>query len=138
MDQLQADQGLVRTLFYNDSQASLQGLRADAEFVAANNHPDFGYTADECYSMLKKLGLTDAYNNTSVPDVAAMAPDPTWALSAGSGRYAGMVPTGRVYILPVTTTQLDPNAGLNYTATNQVHVAVLDNRAYYFISCDRA
>ena len=101
--------------------------------MAANQHPEHAYSVAECESSLRNQGLTDNYSVSAVPDVAAMAPDPGWALPAG--RYTGLVPTGRRYILPLEFTQSDPAVGVQ-TVNSQVHVTILDGTAYFFQDCD--
>jgi hypothetical protein len=131
-DPIVADQALVRSLYYGHSQAFRGDLSAGAAYEAAHNHPDFRYTAEECASYLSGIGYTDAYTVSTVPDVAAMALDPGWALPAS--RYVGTVPSGRVYILPLTYSESD--TGFNDSHTDQVHVSVLDGAAYYFQPCE--
>lgn len=132
VDPIVADQALVRSLYYGHSQAFGSDLAAGAAYQAAHNHPDFAYTAEQCADFLASTGLTDAYTVSTVPDVAAMALDPGWALPAS--RYAGMVPSGRVYILPLEYSESD--TGFEDNHTDQVHVSVLDGAAYYFQPCE--
>jgi hypothetical protein len=135
-DPLEADRALVRKLYYDDSQASSGDVRAEAEFTAAHNHPEYHYTADECANYFHELGLTDSYTSSAVPDVTAMALDPGWALPAAAGRYVGLVPSGRVYILPVEFLQEDAQTGAQTDRKEQRHVAILDGAAYYFQACE--
>jgi hypothetical protein len=74
-------------------------------------------------------GLTDSYTASYVPEVASMALDPGWALPAAAGRYAGLVPSGRVYILPVQMSETDPQAGPPSDRTEQRHVAIVNGAA---------
>lgn len=137
VDPLPGDQALVRTLYYDDSQATNGDLRSEAEFIAAHNHPDFHYTSDECHAFFRQLGMTDSYVGSQVPDMAAMAPDSGWALPASAGRYAGMVPSGRIYILPVHISETDTQTGLQSERTEQRHVAIVNDTAYYFQACEQ-
>ncbi len=133
-DPLVADQALVRSLYYDLTQAFNQGLDAAAAYDAAHNHPQTSYTTEECRDAFDETGYTDAYSLSAVPDVAAMAPDPGWALP--DGRYAGVVPDGRTYIVPVTFDYSDPTLGIRDSFTNQLHVTVLDEAAYFFRPCE--
>lgn len=134
VDPLVADQALVRTLYYGLSQSTLNGLQAQADYIAANNHPDFSYSSDDCLTGLSNTGFTENYRADYVPDVMAMAPDAGWALGATSGRYAGLAPSGRIYILPVDISETD--VGYSNSTTSQLHVSVLDDRAYFFFGCN--
>ncbi|WP_133378944.1 hypothetical protein [Klenkia marina] len=133
-DPLLADQALVRTLFYGLSQSSMDGLQGFAEYMAGNNHPEFSYSVDECLTGIERSGATDNYRVDYVPDVASMAIDPGWALGATSGRYAGLVPSGRNYILPVAINESD--LSFSNSTTAQMHASVLDGRAYFFFGCN--
>jgi len=132
-DPFAADQALIRTLYYGLSQSSLSGLEAHADYISANNHPDTPYSSQECLDSLYNGNLTENYQASYVPDVAAMALDAGWALSADSGRYAGVVPAGRTYIVPVELTESD--LGFSNNTTAQYHATVLDGRAYFFFGC---
>jgi hypothetical protein len=137
VDPLAADQALVRTLYYDQTKAFERSLQAGAEFFAAHNHPQYAYTAQECLSFMQAGGgLTKDCRFEVVPDVASMALDPGWVLPEGSGRYAGLAPKGRIYILPVEMNETDPGAGINDKRTSQVHAAIVDSKAYYFMQCE--
>jgi hypothetical protein len=134
-DPLLADQVLVRSLYYNYSQTSGQGLMALAEFRAANSHPRTRYSANECLDQMQySWGATDSYSISNVPDIASMALDPGWAVP--SGRFQGVIPEGRTYILALEISETD--VGYSDAHTNQVHVSVLDGVAYYFQNCESA
>ncbi len=129
-----ADQALTRTLYDDLSQSTTGGLDALAAAQAGGNHPEYTYTVEECRTYLQSSGLTDAFRLTAVPDVDAMVPDPDWAVP--DGRYQGLVPTGTIYVLPVTFEQSDPDLGPPQSSSSQVHVAVLDGQAYFFQPCE--
>jgi hypothetical protein len=104
--------------------------------MSTHNYPAYHYTPTECLAYVRNLGYTDSQTTACIPDMSAMALDPGWALPAAVGRYAGMVPTGRIYILPVQQTDTDPNDNYNQTRTDQVHVAIVGGAAYLFQSCE--
>lgn len=85
--------------------------------------------------MLTSGGLANAYTESDVPDVSAMSPDPDRPVPASS-RYAGLEPSGRVYILPDESTESNPRTGLNETVTAQVHVTIWNDNAYFFQPCE--
>jgi hypothetical protein len=62
-----------------------------------------------------------------------MAPDPGWSLIGT--RYAGLVPEGRTYILPLDIAQTDPSVGLDRKDSAQVHATILNGAAYFFVDC---
>jgi hypothetical protein len=134
-DPLVGDQALVRSLYYDHTQAFARGLEVGTTFIAEHNHPQTPYSAEECLMSYSANGITEAYTVSAVPDVTAMALDPGWALPGG--KYTGAVPDGRIYILPVAETEFDPDAGIDFSGTSQVHVAILDGSAYYFKPCEQ-
>lgn len=131
---LVADQALVRSLYYEFSQATLEGLQSYADFIVSNNHPDFTYSVDDCLTGFANMGFTDDFSVSFVPDVAAMAVDEGWALP--SGRYEDLVPSGRVYIVPLEVSESD--VGYSNQSTQQVHVSIIDARAYFFQPCNES
>jgi hypothetical protein len=139
VDPFAADQALVRTLYYDYSQAFMEGgLPAGTAFIAQHNYPGYSYTAEDCLAVWRGNGASDETVVNVVPDVTQMALDPGWSVSAPGGRYDGFTPTGRVYILPIQYTETDPVYGYNQTDSYQVHAAVLDDRAYFFTTCESA
>jgi hypothetical protein len=137
-DPLVADQALVRSLYYAYSRSSDGTLADEAAFVATHNYPQFRYTAAECEAASRSASITDSDTWSAVPDVTAMAIDKGWALSPKSGRYAGMIPTGRAYIVPLQWSESDPSTGLNDSSPHQVHVAIVNGTAYFFVSCEKS
>ncbi len=64
---------------------------------------------------------------------------PVWRLTLAaipSGRYAGVVPSGSTYILTLAAQVRVPTAGYSDDTQQQVHVTVLDGRAYYYQICE--
>lgn len=136
VDYLPADQSLVRRLYYDYSHSWEGGLRGGTTFIAQHNYPDFSYTPQECLTYLEGRGDTNQYAETVVPDVSKMALDAGWTLPISASRNAGLSPVGRVYIVPIQIAGSDPGAGYNNTSTAQVHVAVSNNKAYFFQACE--
>jgi hypothetical protein len=131
---LAADQARVRALFDGHTQAFGQGLAGAATFMSAHQHPDTPFSADECFSTMRGFGFTDQYEYRVVPEVSAMVPDPGWALR--SGRYAGVALSGRVYVVPVDVREIDPSIGLDHSYSDELHAALIDDTAYYFMTCE--
>ncbi|KQS66239.1 hypothetical protein [Modestobacter sp. Leaf380] len=133
-EDLVLDQQLTRTLYERLSSSSEAGVDALAAAQVAGNHPDYAYSVEECQVFLRDSGITDDFRLDAQPDVASMALDDGWALP--DGRYAGLVPTGRVYALTVTFTESDVTGGAPQGQDTPVHVAVLDGEAFFFQPCE--
>ena len=136
VDPLIADQALVRTLFYNASHVAPGSFAARATFMSNAQLPGLSLQPTECLANVRNLGHADSQTTDYIPDVSAIDLDPGWALPATVGRYAGMVPTGRIYISLVQQTDTDLNDNYNQTRTDQVHVAIVGGAAYFFQSCE--
>lgn len=93
------------------------------------------FTVDECRAEIDKAvnGAAD-YVQTLISDVASMAPDPGWTISRG--RYMGLQPSGTTYILTLTNQISAPSVGYRDSGMAQVHVTILDGRAYYYQICE--
>ncbi|MEI4273128.1 hypothetical protein TEK04_15485 [Klenkia sp. LSe6-5] len=131
-----ADREAVGDLFDGLSASTQDGLEAHAEYMAEHNHPEFSYTAEECLDAFRSAGLTDDYTAEYEADTDAMAPDDGWTLAADAGRYAGLQPSGQVFVLPVDVTQSFGGTTDSYAA--DLHAAVLDGTFYLFFACDAA
>lgn len=113
--------------------SSGSSLQSVVDYYVAHNHPQFAYTAAECLTFFQGLGYTDAYRLSYTPDVDAIAPDPGWQVP--DGRYAGLVPDGETYLVPVEVRETDTGYAADFEA--DVHVTQLDGEVYFFQPCEQ-
>ena len=97
---------LVRTLYYNESQAYQESLKDGFAYDLAHDYPGsvykHKYLACAQEDEIREAGQTETF----VPEISTMAPDPAWIgppPRAGDADWAftGKKPKGTTYILTV-------------------------------------
>ncbi len=93
-------------------------------WIAANNHPG----VDPNYSR-RGTSLPSGYTEEYVLDQPSVQRDDGWVMNFGALR--GQVPKARVYITKVTTSFSNGSP----EQLDEVHVSILDGKAYVFYYC---
>lgn len=138
---------LIRSLYYRYGIAGQDTYAAQVEFVISNNYPGFtnGDSLRSCLMPDKDYIAQDR----TVPNLNELAQDPTWyPPNNPAARTSGVltwpenvIPSGDTYILKVERSYLyrdtigDPWKIGSYTT--QVHVTILNDRAYFYQYCSR-
>lgn len=121
---------LVRSLFYNESQAFARSTHEGLQFVYDNNYPGSLISS----KAIKCMGDYPEYKSTQVADLSTLMPDPNWVIPAGSSddnpAIIGTKPKGETYI--VTVTETSESYGQSKTVSSDRHVTILDGVAYHF------
>jgi hypothetical protein len=104
---------------------------AGLAFLEANVYPDLGLTAAGCRTAFN-LGPTDTFKEVIDLDEDTIEPAYDWEMPQGPER--GEVPDGWVYVM-TTTSQQFLNGEPSDPVSAEVHVTVVDGRAYFFYTC---
>ena len=84
------------------SQSWKVGIDGGLTFIAEHDYPTYHYTAEECRATYFKDPSVTAFAENLVVDTTTMTLDAAWTVP--SGRYAGLHPDGRVYVVKVNST----------------------------------
>ena len=117
---LESDSALVSDLFYQDQIAASKSMQDLFDFQIANTYPG-AVNVDVATANFSKVGLMIPYG---VPDLTTLRLDPNWVVPVicEADVDLGGPPKGTTYI--VTAESED---GLS-----QVHITILDGKAYYY------
>lgn len=140
-NELAADLPPIKKLWRDGSDAwtttdALAGFRAMVEA----NYPTLRYSAEQCRQAtaaedgeLPPAGYQEEY----ILDEASVERDDGWVMKFGPSGVRGTVPKGRIYIMKVTSTT-DGEGVIPSSETQEVHVTILDGKAYRFVICNEA
>lgn len=129
---------MVKTLFYNMTQAYNQSTQAGFAFDAANDYPGIFDTAGTAWTTAANQAASDQFRQAIVPDVSTLSPDPKWVLSSAGKCYAAQTSPspGRTFIVTAQVTNSAGSFSLAPTQS-QLHVTLHDGKVYYYFSdCD--
>lgn len=128
---------MVRTLYYGESQAFLASTKDGLAYDLAHDYPGsvdrqkFQSCAATDEAQFPGLAISE------VPEMDTLAPDPAWTGPTQSGTadwaFAGKKPKGQTYILTVDAT-VSSSSQPSSTSKTQVHVTVLNDKAYFYIT----
>lgn len=131
---------LVRTLYYNESQAYQSSLKQGDALALADDYPG----SEDKTKYLACAATFEAQNPgetiSEVPEIGTLAPDPNWiGPPQGKGQadwiFAGKKPNGQTYILTLDST-FTYASGQQQTSKDQVHVTIWNGKAYdYQFAC---
>ena len=129
---------LIRTLFYDESQAYRVGFMKGATFAFANNYPG-AYDKTAFFKCINDK--TDKHHGVSwntIPDASTVAPDQAWVgpkqqPENNDWLFAGKKPEGETYIVTVAShgSRSKPKFTPE-TVHAQAHITVLNDKAYYY------
>jgi signal peptidase I len=102
----------------------LNGRRLNEPCLAAGIDANCGVTQAQINA------VAAGYSEEYVLDTSSVERNDGWVMNFGS--LKGQTPKGRVYIMKVTTSF---NASTQPQQLNEVHVAILNGRAYMFSAC---
>jgi hypothetical protein len=127
-------QQLVRTFYYDKSQAYAAGTAVGIAFDEAHNYPAFADFASPAWQERNKT-YTDAQATIStVPALTTLSPDPAWKTAAGTCNVGYEAPpAGRTYIVSVDLS-VTWN-GFTDTSKHDVHVTYLEGQLYHWVGC---
>lgn len=124
---------LVRTLYYNETQAFNSSSAAGVAFIAANDYPGVFDTTSAAWNTGSTLWTDNSVTEADVPDVSTIQPDPAWLLSVTKCSVAQSKPSpGRTYILTVESTQSQRGYAPE-TQKVQSHVTLEDGKMYFYM-----
>lgn len=119
----------IRTLFYGSQQAFQQSTAAGLAYIEANNYPGSVKTSSSLYkrSMQERINL--GFRQISTPQLSTIEKDPTWMWS-GALCHPQMKkpPKGDTYIVTIDWSLVP----LGTNGTSDVHVTILNNKAYFY------
>lgn len=116
---------LIRNLYYGQSQASQQGLKAELSYIVKNLYPGMYSNPQKCLNeMFNRYG--SGYGK-AVPNLSTVDYDKSWKLPTGlwANALSGKTPKGDIFILEVKWSSSD--------TPDLVHVVILNGKPYYFL-----
>lgn len=133
ISQYESDQRTIKRLWRGQSDAFSVSTQHGFSFMAANNYPGLGGSAEECRTFDDGYRAPDGYWQEIVVHDGTAERDDDWRMP--DGPTAGQPLQGRVYILTVTFTEGEPGyAPLTYVM--ELHTTVLpDGSAKFFVAC---
>ena len=117
---LDIDSNLISDLFYQDQIAGSKSMQELFDFQIANTYPG-AVNKDVASANFSKVGQIVSYG---VPDLSTLRLDPDWVVPVicDADIDLGGPPKGTTYIVTAE----------NSVGVSQVHVTVLDGKAYYY------
>ena len=116
----ESDSVLVSDLFYQDQIAASKSMQDLFDFQIANTYPG-AVNVDVAAANFSKVGIMIPYG---VPDLTTLRLDPNWVVPVicDADIDLGGPPKGTTYIVSAE----------NEFGLSQVHVTILDGKAYYY------
>lgn len=130
--ELEADTKLIQQLWRAHSDVHTAGLSEVYAYSAERNHPAMGCTAEDFETY---YAFPEGFSSESVVLPETVEPDPGWKMLSGDA--VGTVPEGRVYIYSMLTSASVPGEATQPQERIEVHAAILDGEAFFFINCGR-
>lgn len=129
---------LVRKLYYNYTQAYLQGTEQGLAFTRKNNYPRLFDTNSPSWIAAETLLVDLGYYDSVVPRLNTLIADPQWRVSATNCSSRPTKPLrGETFLVTVKVTWGYTSTSERYSDSADVHVTILKNKAYfYFPLCD--
>lgn len=124
--ELEADTQLIANLYRNYSDSWFQGVEAGYQFMAAHNHPSMGCTVDEFRAWYE---WAEGSADESIVHQDTIQRQDGWILPDTKA-----VPEGRIYVYQITETTTQPGYD-PVEKLQEVHAAILDGEAFFFIAC---
>jgi hypothetical protein len=131
--QYEADVQLIRDLWWGERLAFGAGFADGIEYWVANNYPPMGCTFDDYMSSRYPDGPVEGVAFERTANGPTIVPDDGWVIPGG--RLRGQVADGRVYVMSVNTTRIDPRTPQSAPEARDLHVTIIDGDAHFFIGC---
>ena len=125
---------LVRKLFYNYSQAYAKGTVQGLAFTRKNNYPKLFNTSSLAWISAEEELIELGYYDSIVPSLDTLIPDPSWKIGATNcSKRAAKPLRGETFLLTVSTTSGYTSTGESFTNSQDLHVTILKNKAYFYL-----
>ncbi len=129
-DELASDVTAIKNLWRQYSDSWIEGVEAGYAYMAANNHPLEGCTAED---FRRALDFPDGYRDEVAVDEGSVERDDDWVIPGGAA--GGTIPDGRIYVLTVVRTYSQPGSE-PVDQTVDLHTVVgPDGDAHFFLVC---
>lgn len=129
-----ADVPIIKALYSGFSDSWFKGSDNGVQFLVDHNYPSERITFQRCKRSWFPDGPTADYREEAVIDEASIERHDGWQVVGGT--WDGIVPEGRIYILKVLITADEAGFPLEQR-TEQVHVTMHNDQAYFFMDCGR-
>jgi hypothetical protein len=127
-------QQLVRTFYYDKSQAYAGSTAAGIAFDEAHNYPAFTDFASPAWQERNNAFTEAQAAMSTVPALTTLSPDPAWKMAAGTCNVGYEAPpAGRTFIVSVDQS-LTWN-GFPAVSKHDVHVTFLNGQLYHWVGC---
>lgn len=125
---------LVRTFYYDSTQAYVTSTEAGLKFDEENVYPAFLDAKAKGWLSFKASSLEGKRGMSTVPALTTISPDPTWVPQAGPcNAKMKTPPAGRTFVVSVDSS--DTWNGYKEASKADVHVTFLDGRLYNYLGC---
>lgn len=130
---LEPDIDLIEELWKQHNRAWLEGFEHGVRFWADNNYPAMGCTFEDYLMSRFPDGPVEGLVIERVPNLPTVTSDDGWVIPGG--RLGGTEATGRVYSMAVRSSRTSSQEPLSVPEVLELHVTILDGRAYFFFGC---
>ena len=124
----EADLALIEPFWPNYSEAWALSWQEGLDFIQGNQHPEVPLDMESCNRNYAK-----DFAEEIVVDLSSVAPAGDWQVPVGGWDVEGdgstFTPSGRVYVMTVES---------DVYGVLELHLAIIDGRAYSFWSCTDA
>ncbi len=134
--QLESDTQLIHDLWWGQTLAFHAGFDEGIGYWVDNTYPQLGCTYGDYLGSWFPEGPVDGYAVEHVANGPTIRRDDEWVIPGG--RLKGQVPEGRIYVMKVTVTTLDPRIAPAPPAVRDLHATILEGKAYFFKGCSSA
>jgi hypothetical protein len=127
---------LVRKLFYGYTQAFQKGTESGLAYVRKANYPGFvDYTKPE-WIAIEATQRESGRVSSAVPKLNTLIPDPKWKIAATAcSKKMKRPPKGETFLINVKFVDQFQSTGESSSTTADIHVTVLNNKAYFYLTC---
>ena len=131
--ELESDRQLIHDLWWGQTLAFNEGFDEGVGYWVENTYPQLGCTYGDYLSSWFPEGPVDGYAEDHIANGPTIVRDDGWVIPGG--RLRGQVADGRVYVMSVTVTTIDPRTQPEPAVVRDLHATILDGKAYFFKGC---
>lgn len=125
---------LVRTLYYDESQAFQKDTQTGETFVEQHNYPGFVDDTAKAWADSKSQDIAAHAVWMPVPEISTISPDPKWTLAATAcSRALAAPPGGQTFIVSID--EVGSWNGYPNTVKYDGHVTFLKGQLYFYVGC---
>ncbi|MDJ0954530.1 MAG: hypothetical protein QNJ81_12705 [Acidimicrobiia bacterium] len=128
-----ADVQLINDLWWGERLAFQVGFDEGVRYWVNNNYPQMECTYSDYIRSWFPAGPVEGLTVERLTNTPSIARDDGWVIPGG--RLQGQVAEGRVYVMSVEVTRVDPRSAPEPAVTRNLHVTILDGEAHFFIGC---